>query len=68
MIGPTELRRYQEMTVDERLREFDRLMDAAFEFLTSLPPDEQRRRWALWTSGDEAAASALADLLAERGG
>ena len=41
------------MSSEDKLREFNDLMDAAVEFLESLPPEERRRRWQIWVESDE---------------
>ncbi len=65
MIGTKELQRYREMSVEEKLREFNHLMDAAFEFLSSLPPEERRRRWEIWAKCDEQSETEFAQRLAQ---
>jgi hypothetical protein len=64
MIGEKELQRYRRMSLDDRLREFDLLMDVSFEFLASLPPGERRRRWEVWSKEDEESAGTMAEKLA----
>ena len=59
MIGKEEIERYRKMTIEEKLREFDNLMDAAFEFLMTLPPEELKRRLEIWERQDEEGAEAL---------
>ncbi len=64
MIGEKELERYRTMPLEDKLREFDFLMDASFEFLATLPPEERRRRWEVWSKESEDSARVLAEKLA----
>jgi hypothetical protein len=64
MIDKKELERYRAMSIEERLQEFTQLMDAAFELLAGLPPEERRRRWKVWEEAEEQSALQLARKLA----
>lgn len=46
MIGEEEIRRYREMTPEERFEVFRQLMDFAWDLLLELPEEERRRRLA----------------------
>jgi hypothetical protein len=63
MIGEKEIQRYRQKTLEEKLREFDSLMEVAFAVLDSLPIEERRRRWDLWARRDEEDAARLAERL-----
>ena len=67
MIGEKEIQRYREMSLEDKLHEFELLMDVAFTLLMDLPPDERRRRWEIWMRSDEESAATLAKRLMEAG-
>ncbi|MBI4586931.1 MAG: hypothetical protein HY717_23205 [Planctomycetes bacterium] len=67
MIGEKEVQRYRDMSLEEKLREFDSLMEAAFAVLNELPQEERQRRWEIWMRSDEEAAEALAKSLSKAG-
>ena len=64
MIDEKALERYRRMPLEEKLQEFNHLMDAAFEMLAGLPPEERRRRWKIWEEEEERSALDLASKLA----
>ena len=64
MIGPKEVERYRQMTIQEKFAEFNHLMDVAFQVLDGLSRPERRRRWEIWTRSDEDEADKLAECLA----
>ena len=67
MIGPDEIKRYQGMTPDQKLREFSELMDVAFSVLMELSPDERKRRWMAMEREEEESARTLARRFAQGG-
>jgi hypothetical protein len=57
VIGEEEIRRYREMTPEERFEIFRQLMDFAWDLLLELPEEERRRRLA-YAEAQHAEASA----------
>jgi len=47
MLSKEQVRRYQQMSWDEKFRIAEELTDMALRQLDSLPPEEREKRWAV---------------------